>query len=312
MEKFLQEKWLETGIDNDFMFHCVMSKHPEICLKLLQMTFPELGITNVKITETQKEYEESPNVHGVRLDVYSEDSDNRAYDIEMQAMNRGNLRKRSRYNQSMMDRQQLVKSMDYSELKDSFVIFICNFDLFGLNRYVYVFENRCKDEPNLKLEDGMTKVFINAKGTVGDITPELQKFLKMVSKHEATDDFTRKLQEIIDFFHMDDNTRDSYMTLEMKILEETKYARKIALEEGLERGREQGRKQGIEQGLEQGLEQGRKQGVKQGLEQGLEKGLEQGKLLEIISCVKDGLFSEEVGAKRAGLSLEEFKKHLAN
>ena len=138
----------------------------------------------------------------------------------------------------------------------------------------------------------MTKVFINAKGTVGDITPELMKFLKMVSKHEATDDFTRKLQEIIDFFHMDDNTRDSYMTLEMKILEETKYARKIALEEGLERGREQG------------LEQGR--------EQGLEKGLEQGKLLEIISCVKDGLFSEEIGAKRAGLSLDEFKKHLAN
>ena len=90
----------------------------------------------------------------------------------------------------------------------------------------------------------------------------------MVSKNETTDDFTRKLQEIIDFFHMDDNTRDSYMTLEMKILEETKYARKIALEEG--------------------------------------------KLLEIISCVKDGLFSEEVGAKRAGLSLEEFKKHLAD
>ena len=74
------------------------------------------------------------------------------------------------------------------------------------------------------------------------------------------------------------------MTLEMKILEETKYARKIALEEG----------------LEQGLEKGRKQG------------LEQGKLLEIISCVKDGLFSEEVGAKRAGLPLEEFKKRLAN
>ena len=90
------------------------------------------------------------------------------------------------------------------------------------------------------------------------------------------------------------------MTLEMKILEETKYARKIALEEGLERGRKQGLEQGLEQGREQGLEKGRKQG------------LEQGKLLEIISCVKDGLFSEEVGAKRAGLSLEEFKKHLTN
>lgn len=98
----------------------------------------------------------------------------------------------------------------------------------------------------------------------------------MVSEHEATDDFTRKIQEIIDYFHMDDETRDSYMTLEMKIIEETKYARKIALEEGLEQG------------------------------------LEQGKLLEIISCVKDGLFSEEVGAKRAGLPLEEFRKRLAD
>ena len=99
---------------------------------------------------------------------------------------------------------------------------------------------------------------------------------------------------------MDDNTRDSYMTLEMKILEETKYASKIALEEELERGRKQG------------LEQGRKQGLEQGREQGRKQGLEQGKLLEIISCVKDGLFSEEVGAKRAGLPLDEFKKHLAN
>ena len=114
----------------------------------------------------------------------------------------------------------------------------------------------------------------------------------MVSEHEATDDFTRKIQEIIDYFHMDDETRDSYMTLEMKIIEETKYARKIALEEG--------------------LEQGLKQGKKQGLEQGKKQGLEQGKLLEIISCVKDGLFSEEVGAKRAGLPLEEFRKRLAN
>ena len=115
---------------------------------------------------------------------------------------------------------------------------------------------------------------------------------------------------------MDDNTRDSYMTLEMKILEETKYARKIALEEGLKQGLEQGIKQGLEQGIEQGRKQGVKQGLEQGREQGLEQGrgqgLEQGKLLEIISCVKDGIFSEEVGAKRAGLSLEEFKKHLAN
>ena len=111
---------------------------------------------------------------------------------------------------------------------------------------------------------------------------------------------------------MDDETRDSYMTLEMKIIEETKYARKIALEEGLELGKKQGLEQGKKQGLEQGKKQGLEQGKKEGLEQGKKQGLEQGKLLEIISCVKDGLFSEEIGAKRAGLPLEEFRKRLAN
>ena len=237
----LQKSWLETGIEDDFVFYYVMRDNPDLCLELLQMIFPDLGITRVEPVETQKVIDEAHDAHGVRLDVYTEDSDERAYDIEMQATNKGNLRKRSRYNQSMMDMHQLAKSMDYDKLKKSFVVFICNFDLFKESRYVYSFENRCIEDSNIKLEDEMTKVFINAKGTVGNISNELKSFLRLAAKHEATDDFTRKIQDAIDYVHMNEEVRNAYMTIGMKINEE----RKEAWAEGLSQGLNQGLSQGI-------------------------------------------------------------------
>ena len=123
----------------------------------------------------------------------------------------------------------MAKSMDYDKLKKSFVIFICNFDLFKEDRYVYTFENRCVDDTSIRLEDEMTKVFINAKGTVGNISNELKSFLILVAKHEATDDFTRKIQDAIDYVHMNEKVRNAYMTIGMKINEE----RKEALAEGI-------------------------------------------------------------------------------
>lgn len=236
----LQKKWLETGIDNDFVFYYVMRNNPDLCLELLQLIFPELGITSIKPVETQKVLEEANDAHGVRLDAYTEDNAERSYDIEMQATNKGDLKKRSRYNQAMMDMYQLSRSMDYEKLKQSFVIFICNFDLFGQRKYVYKFENTCQDNYNLKLEDGVVKVFVNAKGKVGDVSEGLKNFLKMVATHEATDDFTRRLQKAVDFVHMDEETRIKYMTIGMKIIEERNDALRMGIEQGIEQGIEKG------------------------------------------------------------------------
>ena len=40
------------------------------------------------------------------------------------------------------------------------------------------------------------------------------------------------------------------------------------------------------------------------------EGIEQGRLKEICSCVKDGVYSIEVGASRAGMSVAEFEKSM--
>jgi len=236
-----QTDWMKTGISNDFVFYYVMKDNPDICLELLQTIFPNMGIVGLKIVETQKVIEEAHDVHGVRLDVYTEDTDGRSYDVEMQATNKGNLRKRSRFNQSLMDMHQLAKSFDYDELKQSIVIFICNFDLFGSGRFIYTFDNTCCEDNSLKLEDGVRKVFVNAKGTKGHASEKLKCFLKMVSDNSATDEFTMKIQEAVDYVHLSEEARNAYMTIGMKIAEERKEAREEGIKEGIKEGITEGK-----------------------------------------------------------------------
>ena len=126
----------------------------------------------------------------------------------------------------------------------------------------------CTENKELKLEDGITKVFINAKGKIGTVSDKLKRFLKMVSEHKATDDFTRKIQEAIDYVHMDEEARIAYMTIGMKIAEERKEA--------------------------------------------WNEGVAQGTLLAMISCVRDGVFSAEIGAQRVGMTIEEFQKAMSD
>ena len=126
--------WEEIGIENDFLFGKIMRK-AEICRELLQVIFPEMEIGHIEYPEGQKSIEIDKDARGVRLDVYAEDSNEVVYSIEMQVLNRGNLERRSRYYQSLIDLQLLDRGMDYRKLNQSYVIFICPFDLFGKGRH---------------------------------------------------------------------------------------------------------------------------------------------------------------------------------
>lgn len=79
----------------------------------------------------------------------------------------------------------------------SWVIFVCTFDLFGEGRHIYTFENRCIQNPELGLGDDTTKIILNTKGTMDDVTPELKRLLNFIDGKEAEDDFTRELDEAV-------------------------------------------------------------------------------------------------------------------
>ena len=115
---------------------------------------------------TEKEFRVSPKLRAVRLDVVGMDADGKVYYTEMQQRNTGNLLKRSRYYQSQLDVSLLEPgSMDFNLLNDSCLILIAPFDLFRRGLYRYTFCGVCQECPDLKIEDGALRVFINTKGT---------------------------------------------------------------------------------------------------------------------------------------------------
>ena len=65
--------------------------------------------------------------------------------------------KRTRYYQGMIDMDELKKGQYYTELKESFIIFICTFDPFGENLPMYTFRHRCIEKEGLELGGSFDK-----------------------------------------------------------------------------------------------------------------------------------------------------------
>ena len=79
-------------------------------------------------------------------------------------MNTGNLDVRSRYYHSEMDNYQIRAGESYDDLKQSIVIFLCDFDMFHKNRSVYTFKTRCDEDPEILLNDRRKTIFVNLNG----------------------------------------------------------------------------------------------------------------------------------------------------
>ena len=237
MEKMFEE----LQIKDDFMFSIIM-REPKFCRPFLERV---LGITisHIEYPKTQDTIDLSADAKSVRLDIYVEDGKNTVYNIEMQAAQNKNLPKRTRYYQGMIDLNILNKGENYKNLKRSFIIFVCTFDLFGEGRHIYTFENRCIQNPELELGDDTIKIILNTKGTMDDVTPEMKNLLDYIDGKAPGDEYTSELDEAVQSARRNEKWRLDYMTLDMHYQE--KY------EEGLEQGLEQGMTRGLEQGLEQ-------------------------------------------------------------
>ena len=62
---------------------------------------------------------------------------------------------RSRYYHSQMDMDILLAGTDYEYLPESYVIFICDYDPLGYNKYIYTMNTHCEELPELKYRDGV-------------------------------------------------------------------------------------------------------------------------------------------------------------
>ena len=232
------KQWEELTIQDNFLFQKVMQNR-RICKHLIEKI---LGIRIEKITfpESEKSVENRYDSKSIRLDVYVHDGNGRVYDIEMQCTNgsEGELPKRTRYYQGMIDMDELKKGQYYTELKESFIIFICTFDPFGENLPMYTFRHRCIEKEGLELGDLATKIFLNAKGKSDTIDPDIAAFLRYVDGKAAEGAFTEAISQEVARIKEHAETRQEYMTLMMALQESKREGHAEGVKEGIEIGAE--------------------------------------------------------------------------
>lgn len=204
----------ERSIKDNFVFGAVM-QNPRKCKSLLECILG-IKIRKIKYPELEKTIDKAIGAKSVRLDVYVEDEFDTIYNIEIQATNRKNLPKRSRYYQGIIDINIIDKGDDYKKLKKSYVIFICDYDEFGKGRHIYTFENMCLEEPGLRLGDDTVKIILNTKGTMDDVGEDVKELLHYIAGQEPKSELTRSLDAEVSRVKSSRKWRRKFMTLLMR------------------------------------------------------------------------------------------------
>lgn len=175
--------------------------------------------------------------------MYAKDEKQTRYNVEMQVERKPALGKRSRYYQSQMDMEMLLTGEDYTELPNTYVIFICDFDPFGKDKYRYTFRTTCQESENVDLEDGRTTVFLNTRGkNESEVPGELVTFLQYMkedlegSEKEFHDPYVEQLQKFIRNVKGSREMEERFMIFEEMLKEEHTAGREEGLAEGLTKG----------------------------------------------------------------------------
>ena len=225
--------WEELTLTNNYVFTKAMLD-PDLCKDVVE-TILGIEIDHIEYPEQEKYLDVSLDSKGIRLDVYVKDEAGTVYNLEMQAFNQDNLKKRSRYYHALLAVDQLEKGRRYSDLSDAYVIFICDFDLFEQNKRIYRFESTCREIKDLTLFDGAHTIFV-AASVAGTSNSKLDEFCEYVHKGVVTGKFSGRLESARTKVLENSKWRRDYM-----FLSDIKYE---AHEEGREEGRAEGREEG--------------------------------------------------------------------
>ena len=203
------------------------------------------------LPQTEKEQRTHPLNRYVRLDVWAMDEEERIYNTEVQKEDTGNLPKRSRFYQALIDSNLLKPGeVGFQRLNPVYIILICPFDLFGYGLYRYTFQMQCKEVPGLSLQDGAVRIFLNTRGQHAEGVPqeliELLRYMEHTTEEvsaSCTSERIHNIQKRIHAIKSSEKIGVKYMQAwEEKILEQ-------------EKAREEGHASGLREGLIQKLKE---------------------------------------------------------
>ncbi len=224
-----------TFTDNG-MFQEVL-RDPEICAELVERLL-HVRVKHIEYPELEKTIAPYYTTKGVRLDVYLKDED-KIIDVEIQSYPQEALGKRTRYYQSMIDIDALMKGKNYPSLKDSYILFICKDDPFKdeNEKYFalpcYTFSNICHENPQVNLNDKCVKVIYNASAYKAEKDERIRAFLRFIHTNEpGKDEFSNRLSALVEKVKDNDRFRRDYAAMNLHDFDITRAAKKEGIAEG--------------------------------------------------------------------------------
>ena len=153
-------------------------RQPKVCQLFLESLLGK-DIARIEYISKQEDLTDDVSGHGIRLDVYLNDAAGTHYDIEMQKTSSKGLERRIRYYQGGIDRRCLGKGLDYTDLPESYVIFVCDFDYYhaGLARYERV--SSINGREDIAYDDGSHAIILNSRYQEGNAPQPILEFWTM-------------------------------------------------------------------------------------------------------------------------------------
>ena len=147
-------------IDDDFM-RCLFKDNiplAELVLRIITGK-PDLVITDC---QTQKDMKRLAGARSVCLDAYGTDTMGKKYDMEVQREDKGANPHRARYHSSVMDVENLDAGQEFTELPETYTIFILEKDFYGMGKPVYSIE-RINLDTGKPFDDGEHILYVNGE-----------------------------------------------------------------------------------------------------------------------------------------------------
>ncbi len=227
-------------LSNSFMFGEVM-RDPEICKMFLEELLGET-IERIEFITKEDNISDVAGYHGIRLDVFIKGSQ-KMYNVEMFSRAYKDykpLPQRGRYYQGMIDRRSLESGKDYRELPDSYIIFVCDFDFFGIGDALYELITVVKGHEEITYTDGANVYLLNSRYETGNANPAILEFLDCIRKNDVDTEYAsglmKKVCSAVKQLREDPDKESMYMVLETMLADERYIGRQEGIQEGEERG----------------------------------------------------------------------------
>lgn len=147
-------------MDDDFM-RCLFKDNIPLAEMVLRIITDKKDLI-ITDCQTQKDMKRLAGARSICLDAYGTDSENKKYDLEIQRVDKGADPHRARYHSSVLDIENLDAGQEYTELPDTYTIFITEKDFYGKGEPVYIVE-RINLTTGRNFGDGEHILYVNGE-----------------------------------------------------------------------------------------------------------------------------------------------------